>query len=167
MARQGSGGFGRSRDLQGRHPAVGSRGRRSQQGAAGKVELVSTRAVEVMAAVPPMVGIYRSAFLSFDLWRGVPGIGVDLDKPVIGAVAGWVIGGGLVLANQCALLVAADNATFLYPEAKVGFSGGLISSLAVRIPHKVAMEVLLSWKPVTAMKVPGPALPAWTTRMPT
>lgn len=40
-----------------------------------------------------------------DLWRGVPGIGVELDKPVIGAVAGWVVGGGLVLANQCDLLV--------------------------------------------------------------
>jgi enoyl-CoA hydratase len=75
-----------------------------------------------------------------DLWRGVPGIGVELDKPVIGAVAGWVVGGGLVLANQCELLVAADNTTFLYPEAKVGFSGGLISSLAVRLPYKVAME---------------------------
>jgi enoyl-CoA hydratase/carnithine racemase len=73
----------------------------------------------------------------------VPGIGVEIDKPIVGAVAGWVVGGGLVLANQCDLLVAADNTTFLYPEAKVGFSGGLISSLAVRIPHKVAMEVLL------------------------
>ena len=78
-----------------------------------------------------------------DLWRGVPGIGVEIDKPIVGAVAGWVVGGGLVLANHCDLLVAADNTTFLYPEAKVGFSGGLISSLAVRIPHKVAMEVLL------------------------
>ena len=78
-----------------------------------------------------------------DLWRGVPGIGVEIDKPIVGAVAGWVVGGGLVLANQCDLLVAADNTTFLYPEAKVGFSGGLISSLAVRIPHKVAMEMLL------------------------
>ena len=78
-----------------------------------------------------------------DLWRGVPGIGVELDKPVIGAVAGWVVGGGLVLANQCDLLVAADNTAFLYPEAKVGFSGGLISSLAVRMPYKVAMEALL------------------------
>ncbi len=77
-----------------------------------------------------------------DLWRGVPGIGVELDK-LVGAVAGWVVGGGMVLANQCDLLVAAENVRFLYPEAKVGFSGGLISSLATRIPHKVAMEVLL------------------------
>ncbi|MEZ5853490.1 MAG: hypothetical protein R3D67_01620 [Hyphomicrobiaceae bacterium] len=29
------------------------------------------------------------------------------------------------------------------PEVKVGFSGGLISNLVTRIPHKVAMELLL------------------------
>ena len=34
-----------------------------------------------------------------DLRRGVPGIGVEIDKPIVGAVAGWVVGGGLVLAN--------------------------------------------------------------------
>ena len=34
-----------------------------------------------------------------DLWRAIPGVGVALDKPVIGAVAGWVVGGGLVLAQ--------------------------------------------------------------------
>ena len=34
-----------------------------------------------------------------DLWRGVPGIGIEIDKPIIGAVAGWVVGGGLVLAS--------------------------------------------------------------------
>jgi len=44
-----------------------------------------------------------------DLWRAVPGIGTEVEKPIVGAVAGWVVGGGLVLANQCDLLVAADN----------------------------------------------------------
>ena len=88
-----------------------------------------------------------------DLWRAVPGIGVEIEKPIVGAVAGWVVvGGGLVLANQCDLLVAADNATFLYPEAKVGFSGGLISSLAARIPHKIAMEVLLVGEALSAQR---------------
>ena len=28
-----------------------------------------------------------------DLWRGVPGIGVEIGKPIVGAVAGWVVGG--------------------------------------------------------------------------
>ncbi|MBT3536450.1 MAG: enoyl-CoA hydratase, partial [Rhodospirillaceae bacterium] len=35
------------------------------------------------------------------------------------------------------------TAVFSYPEAKVGVTGGLISSLAARIPHKVAMEFVL------------------------
>lgn len=87
-----------------------------------------------------------------DLWRAVPGIGVALDKPVVGAVSGWVVGGGLVLAQFCDLLVAADNTNFLYPEAKVGFSGGLISSLAARIPHKIAMEVLLLGESLSARR---------------
>lgn len=87
-----------------------------------------------------------------DLWRAIPGIGVEVEKPIVGAVAGWVIGGGFVLAQQCDLLVAADNTTFLYPEAKVGFSGGLISSLAARIPHKIAMEVLLVGEALSAQR---------------
>jgi enoyl-CoA hydratase len=85
-----------------------------------------------------------------DLWRGIPGIGVEVDKPIVGAVAGWVVGGGLVLAQACDLLVAADDTRFLYPEAKIGFSGGLISALVSRIPHKVAMEVLLLGETFTA-----------------
>ncbi len=87
-----------------------------------------------------------------DLWRAVPGIGVEVEKPVVGAVAGWVVGGGLVFANQCDLLVAAENTSFLYPEAKVGFSGGLIASLAARIPHKIAMETLLLGEALTAQR---------------
>src|SRR5262245_36523816 len=30
------------------------------------------------------------------LYRGIPGVGVAVDKPVVGAVAGWVVGGGMV-----------------------------------------------------------------------
>ncbi len=78
-----------------------------------------------------------------DLWRAVPGAGVTVTKPVIAVTSGLVVGGGLVLVQYADLAVAADNSVFSYPEAKVGFSGGLISSLAARIPHKVAMELLL------------------------
>jgi hypothetical protein len=39
--------------------------------------------------------------------------------------------------------VAAENARFSYPEARLGFTGGLIAGLAARIPYKVAMEMML------------------------
>jgi enoyl-CoA hydratase/carnithine racemase len=87
-----------------------------------------------------------------DLWRAVPGVGVEVEKPVIGAVTGWVVGGGLVLAQFCDLLVASETTRFSYPEAKIGFSGGLISSLAARIPHKLAMEVVLLGEPLDARR---------------
>jgi enoyl-CoA hydratase/carnithine racemase len=44
---------------------------------------------------------------------------------------------------MCDLTVAAENAKFSYPEARLGFTGGLIAGLAARIPHKVAMEMML------------------------
>ena len=87
-----------------------------------------------------------------DLWRAIPGIGVEVDKPVIAAVSGWVVGGGLLFAQYADLVVAADNARFLYPEAKVGFSGGLVASLVARIPHKIVAELVLVGEPITAQR---------------
>ena len=87
-----------------------------------------------------------------DLYRAIPGVGVPVDKPVVAAVQGWCVGGGMVLTTMCDLMVAADDAMFSYPEVKIGFSGGLISNLASRIPHKIAMELLLTGKPITAQR---------------
>ena len=87
-----------------------------------------------------------------NLYRAIPGVGVAVDKPVIGAVAGWVIGGGMVLTTMCDLLVAAETARFAYPEVKVGFTGGMIAALAARIPHKIAMELLLTGEPIDAKR---------------
>jgi len=87
-----------------------------------------------------------------NLYRGIPGVGVAVDKPLIGAVAGWVVGGGMVLTTMCDILLAADNARFSYPEVKVGFTGGIISNLASRIPHKIAMELLLLGEAIDAQR---------------
>ncbi len=85
-----------------------------------------------------------------ELWRCVPNVGILTDKPIIAAVAGWCIGGGLVMAMMCDLLVAAENARFSYPEGKVGITGGMIAGLASRIPHKIAMEMMLLGEPMNA-----------------
>lgn len=83
-------------------------------------------------------------------WRFLPGAGLDIDKPLIAAVSGWCAGGGIPLVMMCDLAVATEGARFLYPEAKVGFTGGLVASLAARIPHKAAMEMLFLGEPLGA-----------------
>jgi enoyl-CoA hydratase/carnithine racemase len=78
-----------------------------------------------------------------NFFDAVPEIGVRLDKPVIAAVAGPVVGGGVSMVAMCDLCIAADTTRFIYPEAKVGVTAGLIAAIAARMPHKVAMEVML------------------------
>jgi len=87
-----------------------------------------------------------------ELWRCVPTVGIMTAKPIIAAVAGWCIGGGLVMAMMCDLLVAAEGAKFSYPEGKVGITGGMIAGLAARIPHKIAMEMMLVGEPMDARR---------------
>lgn len=78
-----------------------------------------------------------------EMWQGVPSIGAQTSKPVIAAVKGWCIGGSYVLVQMCDLVIAAENTRFKYPEAQLGFTGGLIASAVARIPHKIAMEFML------------------------
>jgi enoyl-CoA hydratase len=85
-------------------------------------------------------------------WHAVPGVGIDVGKPVIVVVQGPVVGLGLTLVTYCDLCVAADTTSFLYPEARVGVSKGLIAGLAARVPHKVAMELMLLGGPVDAAR---------------
>lgn len=78
-----------------------------------------------------------------NMWHAVPGLGVDLDKPVIAATSGWVVGGGFVLVQMADLCIASETTRFSYPEARIGTTAGGISSLVSRLPHKVTMEFLL------------------------
>ena len=85
-------------------------------------------------------------------WEAVPGVGVPLDKPVICAVSGLVVGAGLLLVSMSDLCVAADNSKFYYPEARVGIAAGLITSIFARMPHKVAMELVLLGEMMSAQR---------------
>ena len=49
---------------------------------------------------------------------------VDCAVPVIGAINGHALGGGLALAASCDYLFASENATFGLPEIDVGLLGG-------------------------------------------
>ncbi len=87
-----------------------------------------------------------------DLWECMPGTGVFVDKPIIGAVHGYCVGGAYCLIQFCDLAVADETADFFYPEAQIGFCGGLIASHAGRVPYKVAMEFMLTGKHFSAQR---------------
>lgn len=79
-----------------------------------------------------------------ELWECMPGVGVALTKPTIAVVAGHCVGGACCIVEFSTLAIAAETADFSYPEAQIGFCGGLIAGLAARIPYKVAMELMLT-----------------------
>lgn len=87
-----------------------------------------------------------------EFWRCVPTVGFQSEKPIVAAVAGWAVGGGLLLPMMCDLAVAADNAKFVYPEARIGLTQGMVAGLAGRIPHKIAMELMLLGRPMDARR---------------
>ncbi len=69
----------------------------------------------------------------------------SLNKPVIAALNGLVIGGGFELALGCDLLIAADHVEFGLPEMPLGIvpDAGALQRLPRRIPHNIAMEMFL------------------------
>jgi enoyl-CoA hydratase len=73
-------------------------------------------------------------------------------KPLIGAIEGFALAGGLELALTCDLLVAAKGVKLGIPEAGVGLfaaAGGLLR-LPSRVGFGKAMEMAITADPITA-----------------
>ena len=70
----------------------------------------------------------------------------DRTKPVIAAVNGVAMGGGLEIVLACDLAVAEDKARFALPEVKVGLyaAAGGVQRLTRQIGRKAAMELILT-----------------------
>lgn len=74
------------------------------------------------------------------------------EKPLIAAIEGFALAGGLELALTCDLLVAAKGAKLGIPEAGVGLfaaAGGLLR-LPTRVGYGKAMEMAITADPITA-----------------
>jgi len=69
-----------------------------------------------------------------------------LDKPIVAAVNGLCLGGGFEILLATDIRIAADTASFAFPEATMGFvpAGGTLVRLSRQIAHAHAMELLLS-----------------------
>jgi len=76
----------------------------------------------------------------------------DLWKPLIAAVNGVALGGGLEIALACDVLIAAEHAKLGLPEPRVGLmaAAGGVHRLPRHVPLKVAMGMMLTGRHITA-----------------
>lgn len=89
-------------------------------------------------------------------WRLPPTIlrGLELWKPIIAAVNGHALGGGMELALACDLRIASENATFGLPEVTLGIIPGWggTQRLVRSIPAAKAAEMLLMAERINAQE---------------
>lgn len=73
-------------------------------------------------------------------------------KPIIAAVNGYALGGGLELAMACDIIIAADHAELGLPEPRVGLVAGAggVHRLPRHIPLKMAMGMMLTARRIKA-----------------
>jgi enoyl-CoA hydratase/carnithine racemase len=78
----------------------------------------------------------------------------EIKKPIVCAVNGYCLGGGLEMAMTCDIRIAAQNAIFGAPEIKLGWvgGGGMTFALAHSIGPSNAAMMLLTGDSVEATK---------------
>ena len=85
--------------------------------------------------------------------RGFAGITQrSADKPLIAAIEGFAVAGGLEVALACDLIVASRGARLGIPEVKRSLfaAGGGLLRLPRALPRNVAMEMALTGDPIEA-----------------
>jgi len=85
--------------------------------------------------------------------RGFAGIAQrSAEKPLIAAIEGFALAGGMEIALACDLIVAAKGAKLGIPEAKRSLvaAGGALLRMPKRMPYHVVMELALTGDPQPA-----------------
>jgi enoyl-CoA hydratase/carnithine racemase len=82
------------------------------------------------------------------------GVGIEVWKPVIAAINGIALGGGLEIALACDIRIAADHAQLGVPEVKAAVIPGVggTQRLPRLIPCGIALEMLMTGDPLSAQE---------------
>ena len=85
------------------------------------------------------------------LMRAIPGVGIELNKPVIAALHGFTIGMGLTLAIHCDFRIAAVGSRLGFPEVQHGMISGISAiTLPGIVGESVALDLMLSGRLIDA-----------------
>ena len=80
-----------------------------------------------------------------DLANAIPGIGIELTKPVVAALHGFTIGMGLTLAIHCDMRIAHAQTIFAFPETQHGMLSGISAiTLPAIVGEAAALDIMLS-----------------------
>ena len=85
------------------------------------------------------------------LMRAIPGVGVELDKPVVAALHGFTVGFGLTLAIHCDFRVAAPASRMGFPEVQHGMLSGVSAiTLPGIVGEPAALDLMLTGRLIDA-----------------
>lgn len=87
-----------------------------------------------------------------DVWLAMPNLSVPCDKPIICAVNGFAIGAGATFIMLADMAYAEEQATFIYPEAKIGAFAGVMAGYPPRMQYKAGLEWLMTGDPMNAQR---------------
>jgi methylglutaconyl-CoA hydratase len=72
-------------------------------------------------------------------------------KMIVALVKGRALAGGCGLATACDLILAADSASFGYPEVNIGFVPAMVMAILRRsVSEKRALELITTGTPISA-----------------
>lgn len=87
-----------------------------------------------------------------DIWLSMPNLSVPCNKPIICAVGGFAVGAAATMVMLADMAVAEEQATFIYPEAKIGAFAGVMAGFPPRMQYKAGLEWLMTGDPMTAQR---------------
>jgi len=101
---------------------------------------------EFLTAPPPVAA--RQVRFERDVW----GLFLQIKKPIIAALHGYVLGSGIEMAMCCDIRVASDDAKFGVPEMGLGIipAAGGSQTIPRIVGRGYALEMLLSGRWITA-----------------
>ena len=116
------------------------------KGAGDKAFCAGADLTEFLTAPPPVQA--RQARFARDVW----GLFLSIDRPVIAAMHGYVLGSGIEMALCCDIRLASEDARFGLPEPGLGIipAAGGSQTLPRTIGGAAALEILMSGRWITA-----------------